>query len=365
MLTIHCWIEHLAPKRNDGRKMTLGRPKRATVHDLAREAGVSLATIDRVLNGRAGVRPATIAKVEAAVASLEFRRDFAASLLARSRDLRIRFILPDGPNQFMQSLDTAIAKEARRATSERMQISTDRVRPLDSRAMIAALKGLNPENCDCAVIVTTESEAVRNAVDDAERRGVPIVTLVSDLPGSARRHFVGIDNVAAGRTAASLMGRFVSSGKIGLVVGSLALRDHRERLEGFMSVAREEFKGLRLIGPIEGNDEAGMTKAAVSALIADNPDLCGLYSLGAGNSGLLEALHETRREGRLKVILHELTESTRQALRSDAVDVVLDQNPEGEIRAAVATARAIGLKTPENFPNTTIKIGIFLRDNLG
>ena len=49
---------------------------------------------------------------------------------------------------------------------------------------------------------------MRRAVDAATRRGIAVMTLVSDLPGSARRQFIGIDNVAAGRTAASLLGRF-------------------------------------------------------------------------------------------------------------------------------------------------------------
>ena len=78
--------------------------RRATVHDVARAAGVSLATVDRVLNGRPGVRPQTAEKVEAAIRALDFRRDLSASLLARARDLRVAFLIPDGSNEFMASL---------------------------------------------------------------------------------------------------------------------------------------------------------------------------------------------------------------------------------------------------------------------
>ena len=69
--------------------------KRATVHDLARAAGVSLATVDRVLNRRPGVRPATISKVEAAIVALNYQRDASASLLARARDISVAVLLPD------------------------------------------------------------------------------------------------------------------------------------------------------------------------------------------------------------------------------------------------------------------------------
>jgi len=86
--------------------------RRATVHDVAREAGVSLATVDRVLNGRPGVRGETAEKVADAIRSLDFRRDVSASLLARARDLSVTFLIPDGSNAFMASLNAAIARHA-------------------------------------------------------------------------------------------------------------------------------------------------------------------------------------------------------------------------------------------------------------
>lgn len=342
-----------------------GLSKRATVHDVAREAGVSLATVDRVLNRRPGVRAKTIEKVEAAIKAIDFQRDVSASMLARARDIHIHFIMPVGTNQFMASLATAIERQTRQAAADRMHITTHFVRAFDSAALARALAKLEPENCDCAIIVATDNESAREAVDAAVASGITIMTLVSDLPGSARQHFIGINNRAAGRTAASLMGRFCSGvDKIGLIAGSLDLRDHRERYEGFREIIQAEFPALQLVGPEEGFDEPGMTGACVSSLVADHPDLAGLYSMGAGNAGLIEALEITGRAGHLRVIAHELTDSTRNALKSGALDVVIDQNPEGEIRAAIAAARQIALHAPDDFFAESIEIGIFLRDNL-
>ena len=56
-----------------------------TVHDIARLAGVSLATVDRVLNGRPGVRSVTRERVNEAIASLGYVRDLAAANLAKGR----------------------------------------------------------------------------------------------------------------------------------------------------------------------------------------------------------------------------------------------------------------------------------------
>jgi LacI family transcriptional regulator len=339
--------------------------RRATVHDVAKAAGVSLATVDRVLNGRPGVRAVTVEKVEQAIAALGFSRDLNASLMARARDLNVLFLIPDGENEFMDSLATAVTRRFGPALGERMHLETRRVRALDARAMADQLDGLDPRACDCAVIVAGEDSDVVRAVEAAHRRGIAVMTLVSDLPGSARRNFIGIDNVAAGRTAASLMGRFLpGGGKVALVAGSLHLRDHAERLDGFRAALQAEFSNVEIIGPLEGHDERAETAGIVEKLMAQHPNLSGLYNLGAGNAGMVEALERSGRAGSIRVIAHELTASTRAGLVGGAIDVVLDQNPDGEIREAVAAARALALGTERSVSSDPIEIGIFLRDNL-
>jgi LacI family transcriptional regulator len=339
--------------------------RRVTVHDVARVAGVSLATVDRVLNGRPGVRASTVEKVETAIAEIGFHRDLSASLLARARDIGVTFIIPDGSNAFMASLADAITRWTSPALSDRVHIQTLRVKALDGAALAQALDGLDPKACDCAVIVAGEDPAVLAAVDAATRRDIAVLTLVSDLPLSQRRHFIGIDNVAAGRTAASLLGRFLpQGGKVAVVAGSLHLRDHSDRLAGFHAALSAEFPAITMVGPLEGHDETVETESLVTALLAEHPDLAGLYNLGAGNSGLVKALDNSGRAGAIRVIAHELTAATRQGLIGGAIDVVLDQNPDGEIREAIAAARALALGGNGLSGNAPIEIGIFLRDNL-
>ena len=341
----------------------IGLKRRATVHDVARAAGVSLATVDRVLNGRPGVRAATIEKVEAAIAEIGFQRDLGASLLARARDLRLQFFLPDSSNEFMASLAEAIERRAGLSAADRVHVETHRIRALDADALASQLDALDAQSCDCVVIVASEEPSVVAAVDAATRRGIVVMTLVSDLPQSARRQFIGIDNQAAGRTAASLMGRFLpQGGKVAVIAGSLHLHDHADRLAGFEAVLKAEFPGLTLIGPLEGHDDGSQTGAILTQVLAQHPDLMGVYNLGAGNAGLVAALETVGKS--LRVIAHELTAPTRKGLLAGLIDIVLDQNPDGEIREAIAAARALALGGGGRPVSTPIEIGIFLRDNL-
>src|SRR5690606_4199835 len=133
-----------------GRKALAIEPAggRVTVHDLARAAGVSLATVDRVLNGRPGVRPATATRVEEAIAQIGFRRDMTASMLARARDIRLVFILPEGTNQFMAKLAEAVETVGAQARSERVVFDLNRIRSIDAQALADALDAIDAETYD-------------------------------------------------------------------------------------------------------------------------------------------------------------------------------------------------------------------------
>ena len=82
--------------------------QRTSLHDVARAAGVSLATVDRVLHGRGGVRPRTVEQVQAVVARLGYRPDPAAARLARKTSARLVFVLPSGTNTFVDMLDKQV-----------------------------------------------------------------------------------------------------------------------------------------------------------------------------------------------------------------------------------------------------------------
>jgi LacI family transcriptional regulator len=141
----------------------------------------------------------------------------------------------------MASLADAVTRRSAQALTDRMHVQTRRIRALDADALARSLDALDPRQCDCAVIVASDEPSVQAAVDSASRRGIVVMTLVSDLPETQRRHFIGIDNRAAGRTAASLLGRFLpQGGKVAVVAGSLHLRDHSDRLEGFRAVLAAE-----------------------------------------------------------------------------------------------------------------------------
>ena len=90
----------------------------------------------------------------------------------------------------------------------------------------------------------------------SHEEGLAVVALVSDLPNSQRDYFIGIDNVAAGRTAGFLMGKFLNTaGEILVVTNSLRSRDSPERRLGFDSVMASDFPTFTSLPTVESYDD--------------------------------------------------------------------------------------------------------------
>lgn len=338
---------------------------RATLEDVARAAGVSLATADRVVNRRDGVRDKTIARVEAAVSLLGYRPDPAAARLARNQSFRFLFVLPSGANSFMTLLGDQVARTADWLAAQRAFIDVEYVDVFDADALARVLENLLPGYHGVATIAL-DHPRVRAAIDDLADRGVPVVTLVSDVPSARRLHYVGIDNPAAGRTAANLMGRFLRGrqGTVGVIAGSLSLRDHAERLYGFNQVMAGEYPNLTMLPVVQGRDDNELTLAGTKALLERHDHLVGLYNVGAGSRGVAAALQEAGRAQEIVWIAHELTPHTRRFLLHGEVDAIISQNPGHEARSAarVLLAHCSGDQLVPDQEH--IGIDIFLRDNL-
>lgn len=341
------------------------RSRRPTLVDVAERAQVSLATVDRVFNRRPGVSQRTVERVEQALVKLGYRPDPAAVRLARGIQFNFCFVLPTGTNTFMSQLAGQVERSLQWLEDQNTYGDMLRVDVFDPHVLAETLRGLIGQYHGVA-IVALDHPAVRDAINALVDSGVVVVTLVSDVPTSRRHRFVGIDNSAAGRTAGTLMGRFAAGrrGKLGVVAGSLALRDHADRLFGFQQVIAAEYPGLSPLPTLEGNDDASRCRNLASDLLHNHEDLVGIYSIGAGNRGIVDALEAAGRTKKIVFIGHELTEFSHRFLAQGSMDAVINQDAGHETRSAARILLAQCSGQPMIDDQERIRIDIFLRDNL-
>src|SRR5271155_6017918 len=178
-----------------------------TLKDIAREAGVSVATLDRVLHGRPGVREDTARRVRETIDRHGFRPFAAGAELAKGRSSKFAFVMPEGSNVFMSMILDHVAEMSGWLAARRASVETSKTNVFNPAALAQTLESL-AGRYDGVAVVALDHQSVRAAIDDLVAGGTYVVTLVSDVPGSRPHHYIGIDNVAAGRTAGSLVGRF-------------------------------------------------------------------------------------------------------------------------------------------------------------
>ncbi|MEM5582682.1 MULTISPECIES: LacI family DNA-binding transcriptional regulator [unclassified Roseibium] len=337
-----------------------------TVHDIAREAGVSLSTVDRVLNGRTDVRPKNAERVKAAVQKLGYVRDTAAANLARQRRYRFVFVLPDGPNHFIETLVAAVEEASGAQVADRTDVGILLVNAADPHEVVDKLKRLNLPDLDGVAIMVPETPHVRDAIAHIRSAGVYVVALISDLPNSGRHYFAGIDNFSAGKTAGALLGKFLrnETGSILVAANSMVSRDSIERRFGLDEVLSRNFPDLKALPTIEFHDDPDRIRETLAHALRDHPDLKAVYSMGSGNASMLDALREQGELGRLVVIAHDLTTVTRQALADGELDAVIAQNVGHLVRSALRVLRAKCDGRDIYEAQEKIRIEIIMRENL-
>ncbi len=303
-------------------------PGRARVVDIARAAGVSTATVDRVLNRRPGVRDATVQRVLKAAGALDYLPGQALYAALAPPPLRLSVLLPAGTNRFIRMLGDMVGYSHEHWAPFNVRCRAEFIRSFDPHELAAALRR-HGRRADAIAVMALEHPAVREAVAELAAQGVPVITLISDLSNSPRVAYIGLDNRAAGRTAGYLIGRFLGGrgAQVGLIAGSLSYRAHEEREAGFLHVIDELFPHLSVLGLREGHDDAEQNYRQTRALLEQHPELGGIYNIGGASDGVARALKEAGRDQKVVFIGHGLTPDTRALLIDGSLDAVITQSP--------------------------------------
>ncbi|GAA2890172.1 LacI family transcriptional regulator [Aminobacter niigataensis] len=290
--------------------------KRPTITDLARASGVSVATVDRVLNGRLPVREETQRRVYEAATGIGYH---AAGLIAQRMrkelpEYRLGFVLLRPRDVFYRAFASELEKAITQAPGFRGTAVIDFAESLAPEEIVDKLRRL-AANCDAVALVSPDHPTVTAAVAEVKARGVPVFSLLSDFATGIREGYVGIDNLKVGRTAAWMISRCARKpGKVALLVGSHRFHGHELREIGFRAFFREHAPEFTVLETIVNHESYEITHEAVAGLLGQHGDLVGCYVAGGGIEGAISALRQVRPDPLPVLICNEITVDTRAAL---------------------------------------------------
>lgn len=301
------------------------------IREIARQAGVSEATVDRVLHGRAGVREGTAAQVRQAIVDLDRQR---SQLRLSGRRFMLDLVM-ETPRRFSDLTRAALEAELPTLRPAVFRARYHVREAWEQEELIAVLDGIARRGSHGVVLKAPDTPAVAAAIGRLTARRIPVVTVVTDVPQSARIAYVGMDNRAAGATAAHLVTQWVgrSAGALLVVSSGRLFRGEEERETGFRTEIARTDPARRIVGLDDTGGLDAVCRREVAAVLVREPDIAAVYSPGGGNRGIVAAFDDARRSYR-GYIGHDLAESNRELLLAGRISAVLHHDLRADLRGA-------------------------------
>ncbi|MDA8767496.1 LacI family DNA-binding transcriptional regulator [Planktomarina temperata] len=289
---------------------------RTTIKDVAREAGVSVTTVDRAINGRGTVRPDTLKKIAEAAQRVGYHGmgTFRDRLDQSLPEVKLGFVLLKQTQEFYRNF----AREIDQAVAARTDIRGEaivRFSSSQSPAEFAEILTELGETCDAIAGAAVNDQKLDRIVQDLKDKNVPVFSLLNDFAQGIRKNYVGLNNMKVGRLAAWLITKTVHEpGKLAIFVGGNRWHGHDLREVGFRSFVREAGPEFSVLDTLVNLETRQLTYEATLDLLDRHPDLKGIYVAGGGMEGAIAALRERHAEPQVALIVNELTGESRAAL---------------------------------------------------
>lgn len=337
----------------------------ATIKEIAHLAGVSRGTVDRVLNHRGCVNPQTEQRILEIVQALDYKPNKAGIVLAaRKKNLKLGVVLLGLGTVFYDDILIGVRDKAQELSEYNCSVLV-RQTEYDLNQQLNAIDELVAEGISGLAISPYNDNAIREKINALCDRGIPVVTLNTDIENSRRIAYIGCHFYRSGETAGGLM-HLMTHGEVcvGIISGSQNILCHTERITGFSHVA-DSYGNIRIVDTINNNDDENESYSLTTALLARHPEINALYFTAGGVYGGCKAVMDAGRHKDMTIITYDMVNTTREYIEKGLIAATICQQPfiQGSKPLAILfTYLTTGeLPTPEN---NYVNIDIRIKENL-
>jgi LacI family transcriptional regulator len=340
---------------------------RAKISDVAERAGLSISTVNRVLNDPHKVREETFNAVLEAAEAIGFYGlgTIRSQINSRRTKYRFGFLLLQPNRTFYKILGASIEDVAANFAGSEIDATIVYVEDLSPQSVAAKLLELG-RTCQAVAIVAAVHPLVMQAVDTLQSKGVPVFGFISQLSATGNVNYVGHDNWKVGRTAAWAIANICKHpGKIGILIGNHRFRCQEMSESGFRSYFRELAPDFTLLEPLATFENSAVAEEQTEKILDEHPDLAGLFVAGGGISGVMATLRTRGKAGKVVTVCHQLMDYTRLGLLDGTISMVINSPIERFVSETVsAMIRACQTSDDQARQTIVIPFEIFTRENI-
>lgn len=321
--------------------------KGPTIIDVAERAGVSRGTVDRVINGRGYVYKPVHERVLKAIDELGYMSPREKHLQAMAEagyapplekcrqamtqetfpPLTLGVLLPNWTDSFHPGVLQGIEEARRELNTYQVKIIINECQSDDPLEADRLIDNLLSRGAKGLAVCAINDALIESKVNVLAGKRIPVITFNSDLPNSKRIAFVGQNYRKSGRIAAELLGKYIpKTGSVLAMCGSLKYDGHRERIEGFKQRMRELRFPPDQIEVVETHNDYHTTYRMVTEALKEKPDLAAVYMANQSVLGCAQALDAAEKTGKVRVVVHDMSDSTRMLLQSGRIDFTISQD---------------------------------------
>ncbi|AUS98355.1 LacI family transcriptional regulator [Clostridium thermosuccinogenes] len=299
-----------------------------TIKKIAELCGVSRGTVDRVLNNRGKVKPETEALIRRVAEQLDYKPNIAGkALAARKKSFVIGVIVASEGNPFFDDVLKGIHQAENELHDYGVKIIIKTMKGYDIQRQLKLIEEL--EGGIHALILNSISDAeIAAKIDELTDKGIPVITLNTDIENSKRLCYVGCDYVKGGETACGMLGLLTGGrAKVGVITGSVKILGHNQRVQGFRNVIKRRYPGIEVVDFAESNDDDIIAFEATKKMLLEHKEIDALFIAAAGAYGVCRAVISLGLENKITIVCFDDVPSTVEMMEKGLIKATICQQP--------------------------------------
>lgn len=296
-----------------------------TIQQIAEAANVSRGTVDRALNHRGRINPEVAERICKIAEELGYVSRKKSS--GKKKKIKIGVITQLAKASFMLEINRGIRQASEELQDWGVEILLRESRTVDEKEQVRAMEELAAEGIQGLAVMPVECDAVREKINWLAEKKIPVVTFNSDIVGTRRSCFVGMNNRRSGQTAAGLMGMMTGgTGRVLIITGYFSNAVNNARVDGFVEEVKKSYPQLEIVGVQGSFDDTAEVERIIENSIMNISGINGIFVVSGGQAGVGSAFQKLALDRRPYVVIYDRTPENEKAITDGTVDFLIDQN---------------------------------------
>lgn len=341
--------------------------------DIARLAGVSPGTVDRIIHKRGHVSESKREKVEEVMREINYQPNMVARFLASKRSYRFAVVMPSFlPKEYWELVYDGIEKAVRELKDFNVSVQYLYFNQQDESSFPEIIENLKHIECDGVLLATLFGDLIADLSKYLDTQEIPYVYIDSNISGQKNLAYLGADSSVSGAVAAKLLLKEIGVDS-DIIIGNVKYVDHYRKYSTQEQIRENGFRAYleehQFEGKIHYLDIVIEHKAKCSSQLRTLIDKASNKVGGVVFNSRIYEFAELFKDKNLvncgiSLIGYDLTPSNIEALLDDKVAYVISQRPHTQGYDAVKALSNYLIFGNKPNKDNFIPIDILIKENV-